>query len=174
MARFTYGPVIVAEPTGVGAGIEFDADPIPVSRTLGGANELDLVTFAKGTANGDGTVTPDATTGAAGVEGPDGYSGVLWFAGYPVFPNELVDEVAATWSTISGKPAVVAAGATQADAQAAIGLGPSNVWMMPVWDGTGTEPTRPTLPDGFFTIWRQPTAPTHGVTGDEWEGIAGA
>jgi hypothetical protein len=37
------------------------------------------------------------------------------------------DQVLPTWSTISGKPAVVAAGATQADARSAIGAGTSNL-----------------------------------------------
>ena len=37
------------------------------------------------------------------------------------------DQVLPTWSTISGKPAVVAQGATQADARAAIGAGTSNL-----------------------------------------------
>ena len=37
------------------------------------------------------------------------------------------DQVLPTWSTISGKPAVVAEGATQADARTAIGAGTSNL-----------------------------------------------
>ncbi|TXH10487.1 MAG: hypothetical protein E6R04_05285 [Spirochaetes bacterium] len=37
------------------------------------------------------------------------------------------DQVLPTWSTISGKPAVVAAGATQADARTAIGAGTSSL-----------------------------------------------
>ena len=37
------------------------------------------------------------------------------------------DQVLPTWSTLSGKPAVIAAGATQADARTAIGAGTSNL-----------------------------------------------
>lgn len=41
----------------------------------------------------------------------------------------------------------------------------ANVRMLPVWDGTGAHPARPTLPAGFFVIWRQPQFPLAGVIG---------
>lgn len=36
---------------------------------------------------------------------------------------------------------------------------PSNVYYMPIWDGNGAHPLRPTLPAGFRVHWFQPTAP---------------
>lgn len=49
----------------------------------------------------------------------------------------------------------------------------ANVRMLPVWNGSGPHPLRPTLPAGFFVIWRQPSAPLttsgYAQTGDEWE-----
>lgn len=96
MARCTYGPVVVTAPTLSAlddpATVGFDTDPIPISRTRNGTPETDLQVFAAdtGTVNSiAGTVTPNAASGAAAVTGPDGYADVLWFAGYPVMPNEL-------------------------------------------------------------------------------------
>ena len=49
----------------------------------------------------------------------------------------------------------------------------SNVYMMPIWNGSGTHPTRPA--HSGFVIWRQPTAPLtsagYATAGDEWEAI---
>ena len=74
------------------------------------------------------------------------------------------DQVLPTWSTISGKPAVVAEGATQADARTAIGAGTSSLVLgttagtakagdyAPAWGEVTSKPT--TYP---------PAAHTHGI-----------
>lgn len=66
------------------------------------------------------------------------------------------------------------ASAVTAKVLADAGLGFSNYYVMPVWDGSGAHPTRPAgLPPFFVVKWRQPTAPmvdgtTYAVDGDEW------
>lgn len=50
----------------------------------------------------------------------------------------------------------------------------ANLHVQPVWDGTGTAPTRTTgLPATSLEMWRQPFAPaadsTHAKVGDMWE-----
>ena len=51
--------------------------------------------------------------------------------------------------------------------------GGGNVYMQPIWNGTGSHPTRPAI--SGFVIWRQPTAPLtsagYATSGDEWEPI---
>ena len=64
--------------------------------------------------------------------------------------------------------------AVTAAALSGAGLGFSNYYVMPVWDGSGSHPVRPAgLPSFFVVKWRQPTAPivsgtTYAVEGDEW------
>jgi hypothetical protein len=161
-------------------------------------------------------VTPDSV-GRVLFYGPDPFAAPIYLqdsSGYRwrIDPADLAARVGPTWLNITGKPAVVAAGADAATARSLIGAGVdtvmtsaeatagtdtnprqitaailkvgvqaaagtvSNTWYMPVWDGTGTAPTRPTgLPTATVVVWRQPTAPvvdaTHAKTGDEWETI---
>ena len=83
-----------------------------------------------------------------------------------------IAELSTSAEAIAGTdPATVITPATLAAVLAA--WTSSNVKMMPVWDGTGSHPLRPTLPAGYFVIWRQATAPLttagYALDGDEWE-----
>lgn len=217
MARTPYG----GSPADVVAQVDAgDGDFTPATAALtawdaasGGTQLTDLQDVSLSSVN---VVTPDSV-GRVFFYGPDGFAAAIYLqdsTGYRwrINPADLASRVAPTWTTIPGKPAVVAAGADAATARGVIGAGvdtvmtsaeatagtdtnprqitaailkagaqaaavaASNTWYMPVWDGTGTAPTRPAgLPSSTVVVWRQPTAPavdsTHAKTGDEWETV---
>ena len=140
----------------------------------GGLTRVRMVSWS---AFGSGGGTP----GTPGANGADG-SKIFWagaaapatslgVAGDWAFrDNGAVYEKtgASTWTlrmNVTG-PAGTGGGGT--------GTGSSgNVYMQPIWTGTGSHPARPTGPT--YVIWRQPTAPLtsagYAVAGDEWEPI---
>lgn len=143
------------------------------------------IQFRRGTAAEWAAENPVLNSGEPGVEtdteqvkvgdGITAWNG-LGYMGSPadaMDPEEAEAGVSTTPRTIS---ADVLAGAI-ASLSAAANF--ANVHMQPIWDGTGAHPLRPDgLPDNYFEIWRQPTAPLAGeglaLDGDEWEVTEGA
>lgn len=130
-----------ADPAGTAAGLvgalaipdsADDVGAIPEPAVEGAPGDV-LVTDGAG---GRTWATPDA----GGVTSVDGQTGAVSLsstyvaqANLTVTPGASVsgsntgDQTLPTWTTLAGKPAVVAAGATQADARTAIGAGTSNL-----------------------------------------------
>lgn len=197
MARKLYGPIVVATPTPDATDdnlIKFASVALSVYRTQTGTAETDLQTPAGTPIT---TVTPDGTTGAVSWQGPDGYTGMMWIGDaatgirYPVVPSDIADRTSTiTGITLAGGttntgpvvdiPSMDATEATTGTSTVPELIAPTtlktaiqthsrgNLWVMAVWDGTGTQPARPTLPAGTVVRFRQPTAPTGAVAGDEW------
>lgn len=91
-------------------------------------------------------VTADATLGRTPFFGVDGYSGPYW-----------AKDSSGNWWLMN--PSDTAS------------RGSSNLWLMDLWDGTGSQPTRP-VGANLKVQWLQPVAPPAGSTyaqpGDLW------
>ncbi len=85
---------------------------------------------ATGPQGSPGTNGTDGTPGATGPQGTAGQTGATGSSG-PMGPSGPAGTT--TWAGITDKPAVIAAGATEAEARAAIGVGAG------VWAGTQAE-----------------------------------
>jgi hypothetical protein len=219
MARSVYGGeithlVVVEDPGNGDALVLAPANTVvPLRASPGGAIQNDYLLW-DGSAY---TITASSiVTDARGhlplFQGPDGVAPLYDAGGYALMPRGGTGTGGtATWDSLSGKPAFVAAGTSAAAArdvidaassvemtvtEAQTGTGttgyiidaatlkaainrhaPANHYDMPVWDGTGTHPVRPTLPAGFVVTWWQPTMPLVGgnyaVAGvDKWEATA--
>lgn len=102
------------------------------------------------------TVTPDAL-GRVRFYGPDNYSAAIW----------LQTSGGVRWRI---DPADMAS-----RLNAALG---GNTYTMPIWDGEGPHPLRPTFNTESTIVvrWRQPTAPLttsgYALPGDEWMSTA--
>lgn len=128
-------------------------------------------TSLQGPAGNDGAAGADGADGAAGPAGPGlptgGTAGQV-----PVKASGTDYDV--EWAD---PPTGIPTGATEGEVLTyqsgdVVWSAGGNLHMMPVWDGSGDHPTRPTLPAGFYVIWRQPTAPLtdagYAESGDEW------
>lgn len=146
----------------------------------GGSQITDLLDIG---GNAVTTVVPEAGTYRLRFWGPDGYVASIYLQDpdgnrWLTFPSDIADRVTApTMSSAEAlagtltDPRLITPAVLKAAIQA---LAWSNTYTMPVWDGTGSQPTRPTgLPSTFVVTWRQasapPVGPTFAHTGDEWE-----
>lgn len=197
MARTLYGgsPAdVIAQPTPsttddpTALGIAQSVTVTVWTAETGGTQLTDLQNAAQ---VGVSAVTTDSL-GRLKFYGPDAYTAAVWVetatgVRWRINPADLAARNTADWTTITSKPAGIDTPVTQAqivagtDTTARLAAASvlyaatrqlvsaqANLYVMAVWDGTGTQPARPTLPAGTYVRWRQPTAPTGAVTGDEW------
>lgn len=183
MARTLFG----GTPADVLEYVSADGDFAPVSAALtvwdsasGGTQLTDLQTFGGVAAS---TVTPEPGTYRIRFYGPDGFTAPVFVQDadgnrWQINPADLASRVGA--SAMTQSEALLGTGSTARTISASVliaaiqSLAWSNVYFMPLWGGTGTQPTRPAgLPSGFTVVWLQPVAPpigsTYAHTGDRWQ-----